>query len=767
MDSFDPRALLSALSATAERPTPVHVRRLPARQPRNSSMPPWADPRLVQALGEHGVTSLWQHQREAADLLHDGTHCVLATGTASGKSVAFWLPALDAILRAGLRESTVLYLAPTKALAADQLAHLEQLALPGVRAAVYDGDTPAEERAWTRRHANVVLTNPDMLHHAILPGHAHWSRFMRGLGHVVIDECHTYRGVFGSHVAAVLRRLRRVATHHRARPVVAFASATVAQPGAHATRLLGEAVQVVDDDASPRPAMTVALLDGTPTDPCEKRRSTLTHCGELLADLVAADVQTTVFARSRLGVEVVAEVARESLSKHGPEAAQKVAAYRGGYLPEERRALEEALRTRRLTGLATTSALELGIDISGLDAVVLAGWPGTVASWWQRAGRAGRDGRDSLLLFVAEQDPLDTFLVHHPEAILDRCVEAPVLDPDNPHVLGPHLAAAAAEIPLTRNDEAVFGPAALPLLDVLTDRGLLRRRPTGWYWTRQERPSAHISLRGGGALVRIVEEGTGRVLGTVDGPRADSSVHQGAVYVHQGRPHLVTHLDLGEHVAHVVEGDPGWTTSARSVSAFDPIDEQRHGRHGPVTVSYGKVAVRNQVTSFRRRLPSGEIIGEYPLDLPERILHTTGVWWTFLPESLAAEGIADNDVPGALHAAEHAAIGMLPLLASADRWDIGGVSTQCHPLTGLPTILVYDGHPGGAGFARRGFAEANAWLDSTARAIEACPCELGCPSCVHSPKCGNGNEPLDKTGAALLLRFVLACAAKNVTQGAA
>lgn len=767
MDSFDPRALLTALSCTPGRPTPMHVRRLPARQPRFASMPAWVDPRLVRALNDHGVTSLWQHQRTAVDLLHDGSHCVLATGTASGKSLAFWMPALDAVLRAGLRESTVLYVAPTKALAADQLAHLEELTLPGVRAAVYDGDTPTDERAWIRRHANVVLTNPDMLHHAILPGHAHWSRFMRGLGHVVIDECHTYCGVFGSHVAAVLRRLRRVATHHRARPVMAFASATVAQPGAHASRLLGEAVEVVDDDASPRPSMTVALLDGAPTDPCEKRRSTLAHCGELLADLVEADVQTAVFARSRFGVEVVAEAAREALAHRGPGDAQKVAAYRGGYLPEERRALEEALRSRQLTGLATTSALELGIDISGLDAIVLAGWPGTVASLWQRAGRAGRDGRDSLLLFVADEDPLDTFLVHHPAAILDRPVEAPVLDPDNPHVLGPHLAAAAAEIPVTRDDEAIFGPSTVPLLEVLTERGLLRRRPTGWYWTREERPSAHISLRGGGALVRIVEEGTGRILGTVDGARADASVHDGAVYVHQGRPHVVRHLDLDDHVAHVVAGDPGWTTQARSTSAFDPVEEQQHLRHGPVTVSYGTVAVRNQVTSFRRRLPTGEIIGEYPLDLPERVLTTTGIWWTILPEALGAIGIAEEDVPGALHAAEHAAIGMLPLLASADRWDIGGVSTQCHPQTGLPTILIYDGHPGGAGFARRGFDEASEWLGSTRSAIEACPCESGCPSCVHSPKCGNGNEPLDKAGAALLLELVLASAAADFTRGAA
>ncbi len=730
-------------------------------------MPAWVDPRLTQVLADQGITSLWQHQQQAAALLHDGQHCVLATGTASGKSLAFWLPALDAVMRGQLREATVLYIAPTKALAADQLAHLEALGLPGVRAAVYDGDTPTDERAWIRRHANVVLTNPDMLHHAILPGHAHWSRFLRGLAYLIVDECHTYRGVFGSHVAAVLRRFNRVAAHHRAEPVAAFASATVASPGAHASRLLGAPVAVVDQDASPRPGMTVALLDTAPEDPDQTRRSTLTHCGELLADLVQADVQTAVFARSRLGVEVVAETAREALAQHRPQDANRVAAYRGGYLPEERRVLEADLRSGKLTGLATTSALELGIDISGLDAVILAGWPGTVASLWQRAGRAGRTGRDSLLLFVADENPLDTYLVHHPAAILERPVEAPVLDPDNPHVLGPHLAAAAAEIPLTRADEAVFGPSTMPLLEVLTAQGLLRRRPTGWYWTRQERPTEHIWLRGGGALVRIVEEGTGRVLGTVDGARADASVHTGAVYLHQGRSHVVTHLDLEDHVAHVVVEDPGWSTQARATSAFDPLEEQQHLSYGPVTISYGTVAVRSQVTSFLRRLPSGEVIGNHPLDLPERVLNTTGVWWTILPEALEAAGIDQGSLPGALHAAEHAAIGMLPLLASADRWDIGGVSTPCHPRTALPTILVYDGHPGGAGFARRGFEEATAWLASTCAAIQACPCEAGCPSCVHSPKCGNGNEPLDKAGAVALLKLVLASVAAESDQSAA
>jgi len=495
---------------------------------------------------------------------------------------------------------------------------------------------------------------------------------------------------------------------------------------------------------------------GVGKEDAPRRRSAVAETADLLVNLVVDGVQTVAFAHSRTGVETIAASARRSLREVDPALESAVAAYRGGYLPEERRELEQRLRSGALRGLAATNALELGIDVSGLDAVLLAGWPGTLSSLWQQAGRAGRTGSRSLAVLVAGDDPLDTYLVHHPEALFDRPVEAAVLDPQNPYILGPHLAAAAAELPLTGADSKVFGPTMVGLLDDLVAQGMLRRRPGGWFWTRPERATEHVSLRGTGETVRIVEWSTGRVLGTVDGPAAHSSVHTGAVYLHQGQPYVVAHLDVVDSHAVVVAGDPGWSTQARSVSAFD-IGRVEHSQvWGPVDICFGTVDVRSQVTSFLRRLPGGEVLGEHPLDLPERTLHTKAVWWTMTEGMLDAAGVPESEIPGAAHAAEHAAIAMLPLVATSDRWDIGGVSTALHPDTNRPTILVYDGHPGGAGFAERGFNAATIWLNATRDAILACECASGCPSCVQSPKCGNGNEPLDKAGAIALLTAVLA-----------
>jgi len=717
-----------------------------------------------------GVTQLWSHQREAADLAHGGSHVVISTGTSSGKSLGYLLPVLSDVLdgadAASGRGATALYLSPTKALAADQMAHLTALAIPGLRASTYDGDTPPDERRWIRDHCQYVLTNPDLVHHSLLPGHQRWAPFMRSLRYVVIDECHVYRGVFGSHLAVLMRRLRRVAAHYGSFPTFILASATVADPAAQASALIGMPTRAVVEDGSPRESMTFGLWEpalvlggsGRGVDQREAlhRRSAVAESADLLADLVVDGVQTVAFAHSRAGVEAIAASARRSLGEVDPALESAVAAYRGGYLPEERRELEQRLRSGALRGLAATNALELGIDVSGLDAVLLAGWPGTLSSLWQQAGRAGRTGSCSLAVLVAGDDPLDTYLVHHPEALFDRPVEAAVLDPHNPYVLGPHLTAAAAELPLTAEDAKLFGPTMVGLLGDLATQGMLRRRPGGWFWTRPERATEHVSLRGTGETVRIVEWSTGRVLGTVDGPAAHSSVHTGAVYVHQGQPYVVAHLDVVDSHAVVVAGDPGWSTHARSVSAFDIGRVEKSQGWGPVDMCFGRVDVRSQVTSFLRIRPGGEVLGEHALDLPERTLHTKAVWWTMTEEMLDAAGISASEVPGAAHAAEHAAIAMLPLVATSDRWDIGGVSTALHPDTNRPTILVYDGHPGGAGFAERGFNAATVWLTATRDAIRACECATGCPSCVQSPKCGNGNEPLDKAGAVALLTAVLA-----------
>jgi DEAD/DEAH box helicase domain-containing protein len=478
---------------------------------------------------------------------------------------------------------------------------------------------------------------------------------------------------------------------------------------------------------------------------------------DLLTDLVLERVRTLAFIRSRRGAEAVALTARRLLEETDPSLGGQVAAYRGGYLPEERRALEAALRRGDLVGLAATNALELGIDISGLDAVLLGGFPGTRAALWQQIGRAGRGGTDALGVLVARDDPLDTYLVHHPETLVGQPVEATVLDPDNPYVLGPHLCAAAAELPLTEDGLALFGPAARDAVAALTAAGLLRRRPRGWFWTDRRRAADLADIRStGGAPVRLVEADTGRMLGTVDAGSAHGTAHPGAVYLHQGDSYLVQQLDLDEAVAIVVRAEPDYSTSAREVTDIR-ITRERRGQSWPAgRLSFGEVQVSHQVVSYlKHRLPGGEVIGEEPLDLPERTLATTAVWWTLTPEALAGCGLAGADLPGAAHAAEHASIGLLPLFATCDRWDIGGVSTAVHPDTGTLTVFVHDGHPGGAGFAERGFETARAWLAATRAAIDSCECVDGCPSCVQSPKCGNQNSPLDKQGAVRLLDVLL------------
>ena len=742
------------------RSTPVtHVEDVPARPGRTADWPDWAPELLVTRLVARGIARPWEHQAAAASLAWSGRSVVVATGTASGKSLAYQLPVLSTLLTD--EKSTALYLAPTKALAADQLRSLRSLVLSSVRAASFDGDTEPLERDWVRAHSRLVLTNPDMVHRGILPSHSRWAAFLRRLRYVVVDECHTYRGVFGSHVAHVLRRLRRVCASYGAHPIFVLASATVAKPAESASRLTGLPVEEVTEDASPRGATAFALWEPPLTGAhgehgAPVRRSAGAEAARLLADLVVEDARALAFVRSRRGAEVVALSARRHLADSAPELVGRVAAYRAGYLPEERRALEAALANGTLLGVAATNALELGVDIAGLDAVVLAGFPGTLASLWQQAGRAGREGLGALVVFVARDDPLDTYLVHHPEAVFGRPVEATVLDPENPYVLGPQLCCAAAELALTDADLPLFGgSAAEAVLPDLVRRGLLRHRPTGWYWTDRRRPD--LDIRGtGGEPVRVVEGGTGRVLGTVDAWASHSTVHQGAVYLHQGVSYLVDELELTDGVALVHEDTPDWSTSARDTTDIRIVSTLRERDLGDLTVHHGTVDVTNQVVSYlRRRHLTGEVLDETPLDLPARELRTRAVWYTLSDAALASAGIEPGDVPGAAHAAEHAAIGLLPLFATCDRWDIGGVSTAVHPDTGRMTVFVYDGQPGGAGFAARGYDTVEDWLLSTREAVAACDCETGCPSCVQSPKCGNGNEPLDKAGAVRLLDVVL------------
>ena len=866
----------------------VHLQRTPARPSHHADWPDWADPDLVAAYRRLGVERPWTHQVAAAHSAHAGRHTVLATGTGSGKSLAAWLPALsdvltaqspgaDSRISAHTRRPTTLYLSPTKALAADQAAALARLigeleavqreagtpagSLRTVRAGTCDGDTPLPERDWVRAHADVVLTNPDFLHFSLLPGHERWSRLLRGLRYIVIDECHAYRGILGAHVALVLRRLLRLVARLRPRgpqPVVLCASATAAEPALTAARLIGvepDDVVAVTDDAAPAGERTLALWQpalrdpwmlpapdvepaqdsaratepdsGDPGEDPSARRSAVVEAAELLVDLLSVGARALVFVRSRRSAEVVAERARHTLGLSLPELVGTVSAYRGGYLPEERRALEADLRSGRLRALATTNALELGIDVTGLDAVLIAGWPGTRVSLGQQAGRAGRAGTRGLAVLIASDNPLDAYLVHHPEAVF-AAPEATVFDPANPYVLAPHLCAAASEAPLRASDLALFGLPDDALLRELEGRGALRRRPTGWFWNVNlpGRPQDLTSLRGDGPPeVPVVEADTGVIIGTVDGAAADSTVHEGAVYVHQGRVYVVE--ELADDVALVrqkaavgyrtrarsrssvriiaereqqVWGRPGQTTpeDCREPSAREPEepavsaagsglgsgsgdgsvpagigpDPAGSGRAssapgdapeppgaGTITWSFGSVEVTSQVTGYQRMaLPGGEVVSQHSLEMGEHVLPTAAVWWTIPQEVCEAAGLEPTDLPGALHAAEHASIGMLPLLATCDRWDIGGLSTAAHPQTGAPTVFVHDGHAGGAGFAERGYRAGRDWLEATLAVIEGCGCASGCPSCVQSPKCGNNNEPLDKAGATVLLRLLLEAA---------
>jgi DEAD/DEAH box helicase domain-containing protein len=766
--SFGSDLLAVALAGTAADEHPLrHVAELPARSGRPHSWPGWAEPDVVRAFADRGISCPWSHQFEAAELAHTGRHVVISTGTASGKSLAYQLPVLNAL--ATDPRARVLYLSPTKALGHDQLrtAHALTAGIPRLRdvaPTAYDGDSPDEVRRFARERSRWLFSNPDMIHLSILRNHARWAVLLRNLRFVVVDECHYYRGVFGSNVAMVLRRLLRLCERYSARPdsgpTVIFASASTDSPGATAAELIGLPVEEVIEDGSPQGARTVALwepalrADLTGENGAPVRRSAGAEAARVMADLIAEGAQTLTFVRSRRSAELTALGARARLEDIAPDLAQTVASYRAGYLAEDRTALERALAEGRLRGLATTNALELGVDIAGLDAVLLAGFPGTVASFWQQAGRSGRRGQGALVVLVARDDPLDTYLVHHPSALLDKPVERVVIDPANPYILGPQLLCAATELPLDETEVRDFG--ATQVAQGLVDDGLLRRRNGKYFPAPGIQPHGAVDIRGsaGGQIV-IVEADTGRLLGSVGVGQAPAAVHPGAVYLHQGDTYVVDSLDFEDGIAFVHAEDPGYATFARELTDIAVTGTGERSQFGPITLGLVPVRVTHQVVGYLRRRLSGEVIDFIELDMPQHTLATTAVMYTVTPDALSHTGIEAPRIPGSLHAAEHAAIGLLPLVASCDRGDIGGLSTAVGP-DGLPSVFVYDGHPGGAGFAERGFRQARTWLGATAAAIEACECPSGCPSCVQSPKCGNGNDPLDKAGAVLVLRLVLA-----------
>ena len=774
----------------------VHVERLPAREARTADLARPLPPAVRECLG---VDTFWSHQARAIDLARSGRSVAIATGTASGKSLCYQAPIAESAARP-VRSGTSLLIFPTKALAQDQLRSLTGLEVPGLVAGTYDGDCSPEERTWVRAKANVVLTNPEMLHSGILPHHGKWDTYLLRLDYVVIDELHTLRGIFGTHVAHLLRRLRRLCAHYGSHPTFIFSSATIGEPGRLASQLCGLDVAEVTDDGSPRGERLFALwnppleddvdvdlrpvTDAAAAEPDHRddiaidergadelatttsgdgpRVSSNRESAAIAAELILHGRRTIAFCRSRKGTEIVAADVRRRL----PEAlADAVCAYRGGYLTVERRAIEDELFSGRLQGVVATTALELGVDIGGLDACVLNGFPGTIASLWQQAGRAGREAQQSLAVLVAGQDQLDQWLMAHPREVLTRPPEPAVINPTNPFVLGPHLACAAYELPLSWADEA-YWPA-----DVLAEgvRSLvvddrLKIRPRGYgtraepraVWSARGFPSHGIGLRGGSAREVRIALPTGDLVGTVDESRAPRLVHPGATYLHQGRSFQVDSLDLDDAVAWVSPSDGSDYTLAKSETEVRILGTDQQRSLGGATLHLGDIEVRSQVTGYQRRDRfTGEVLAREQLDLPPSYLVTRAFWYTLPYDLLAEAEVPLALAPGALHAAEHAAIGMLPLFTICDRWDVGGVSTLLQADTGLPTIVIYDGYAGGAGIAELGYDVADRHLAATLEAIDACACEDGCPSCVQSPKCGNFNEPLDKAGAARLLRVLL------------
>jgi len=749
----DVRVALDRLLGVVEGdPSLVHLERFPGRPARHRQAAPPVAPALAALL----PGPLWSHQADALELARGGSSVVVSTGTASGKSLCYQLPIAEAILDAeegNGQPSSALCLYPTKALAQDQLRSFTALGLPGLVSACYDGDTEAGRRSWARRHANVVLTNPDMLHAALLPHHARWATFLSRLRYVVVDEMHTLRGVFGSHVAHLLRRLRRLCAHYGSEPVFLFGSATVGEPAALARELCGGPVMAVTDDGSPRGERFFALWDPPVIDPVSgARASAHSETARLLAELVAGGSRALAFCRSRAAAE---SVAAEAVRRVGPVLGSTIRSYRSGYLATERRDIEAGLAGGHLRGVVATSALELGVDIGGLDACVLDGFPGTIASMWQQAGRAGRKAERSLAILVAGEDQLDRWLKAHPEEVFSRPPEPAVVNLANPYVASPHLACAAYERPLEQGDDRWWDDLDEGVRRLVADDRVVVREGRG-YWAGRRPPARAVGLRSASACEYRIADLGGTLVGTVDESRAFTTVHPGAVYLHQGRAFRVDVLDVGERVAWVSPSPGDESTQVRSDTDVAILDDERCVAIGDGVLHLGAVEVRQRVVGYERRSAlTRERLGSEVIDLPPTCLVTRAFWYSFDEGVLHRAGVPSTAWPGALHAVEHAAIGILPLFSLCDRSDVGGLSSARHPDTALPTILVYDGYPGGAGIAELGFAAGVNHLRATLEVILTCPCTAGCPSCVQSPKCGNGNEPLDKAAAAAILKVVL------------
>ncbi len=724
--------------------------RLPAEGERRARLESPLPPRLAAALERRGIGELWSHQVEALARARAGRDVLLTTATASGKSLVFQLPPLEEALAGG--PGRALWLFPLKALGQDQRAKFRALAAEAGLAdsascEIYDGDTPAPERARLRREPpRVLITNPDMLHLGLLPHAAAWHELLRDLRWVVLDELHAYRGLFGCHLHHVLRRLERLAGNAGGRFSYVAASATAAEADTFADALTARSFAWVRESGAPREARHLLLVRPT--------GSPYTAALGVFAALVRAGLKTIAFTKARR----ITELLWTWLERREPELARRVRSYRSGYLPSERREIERALAGGELDGVLSTSALELGIDIGGLDACVLVGYPGSVMATWQRAGRVGRSGRESIIVLVALPDALDQYLLDHPRDLVDRPFERLVVDPDNEPVARQHLVCAAAELPLSPAGDAAYLERFAPAVGELLVAGELARRAEGGDLVAlRRRPQRDVSLRGSGAAYAIVDASRGVTIGTIDGARVYAECHPGAIYLHGGRQYVVTSLDLERHEARVEVADVDWYTSPRSEKETEILAALAERTGGSLRAGFGTLRVTEQVTGFeRRRTHLFEAIDVQPLDLPPSVYETQGLWIHAPAGSERDFPAAGRNLLGALHAVEHAAIGLFPLVALCDRSDLGGISLSHHPQLGGAGLFVYEGHVGGVGIARRGFQDLPRLLELLRDHLERCPCESGCPSCIQSPKCGNGNRPLDKAGAIDLLRAWLA-----------
>ena len=746
----DRRPLFDLLSAE-NFPQIEHETVLPARDGKRAALPQGMHLQLADALAAQGIKSLWTHQAECWAAAQRGEDFMVTTGTASGKSLCFNLPVLDGLLRDP--RARAIYLYPTKALAQDQLRRIRMLGGRQVEAAAYDGDTPAAARQLARQKARVLLTNPDMIHVSLLPRHDRWVEFFHNLRYVVIDEAHTYRGVFGSNVANVLRRLRRVASFYGAEPRFILASATIRNAREHAANLTGVDVSHISGDGAPVGARKIVFWEPPLVEEgLGVRRSTTTEAADLLAELMRNQIRSICFTKSRRTAELIYQLTADRLKETDRSLADRLSPYRAGYTPEQRRGIEAKLFGGQLLGVVSTSALELGIDIGAIDAAITVGYPGTMASLWQQFGRAGRGKGESLGIFIAGNDALEQFFVTHPDLMLGREVEAATVDFANPFIHLDHLAAAAYEGALDVRDERFFGPGLPVALERAEAEGLLRRKNDTWFFAGSGFPAGKIGLRStAGEQYTIVDGETGDIVGTEGAGAAFSALHPGAVYLHMGDNYLVTELDLERRVALVRPFWDSYHTLPRRETDTRIISESLQTTHGPLTLHLGQIAVTSRVVAFQKRRTGGsEVLGTEELDLPSQEFVTEAMWFTIPPELFPTEADLVR-LPGAIHAVEHSLIALLPLFAMCDRWDIGGLSTPVHSQTEEPTIFIYDGHPGGVGISRQGFERFGEWAAASYRLVRDCACDAGCPSCVQSPKCGNWNEPLDKEQALRLL----------------